>query len=376
MSRLEDLRVREARTTTLASPSPRARATSVTRARCPARLTARRSRSAPRAWRVTRSPRGWTRPRGAGAGGDWCSTSFDAPAWQLSPRREDPSGTTCTRRTVADVAVVGDPATGVAVYDSYSSAGGDNWYEFGGTSVGAPSWPPAAPARRRSPDPAYPYPARHLYEQRAALHDITSGSNGDPVQRLLADGAGPVLPVPRAGRLRRTDRPGHAERPRRVLRSRRSPGRGRGSHASGAIRPGRPRPARPAGLDALDGPEDDLAVLDVDDDRLAGAELLPQELLRQRVLDQALDGAAERPGAERRVVALARRAASSRPSVSSMSMSWPSAGRAPGVIIRSTIFFTSSCVSEWNTMTSSIRFRNSGRKLFLSSSFTRSRICS
>ena len=43
--------------------------------------------------------------------------------------------------------------------------------------------------------------------------------------------------------------------------------------------------------------------LGVDDDDLAGAELLPEEPLGQRVLDQALDGPAQRPGAERRVVA-------------------------------------------------------------------------
>src|SRR6266511_4681860 len=35
------------------------------------------------------------------------------------------------------------------------------------------------------------------------------------------------------------------------------------------------------------GLEHDLLVADVDDDRLPGLELLPQELLRQRVLDQA-----------------------------------------------------------------------------------------
>ena len=40
------------------------------------------------------------------------------------------------------------------------------------------------------------------------------------------------------------------------------------------------------------------------------------------------------------------------------------------LIIRSTIWVTSSRVSSLNTITSSIRFRNSGRKLFLSSSVT------
>ena len=44
--------------------------------------------------------------------------------------------------------------------------------------------------------------------------------------------------------------------------------------------------------------------LGVDDDDLAGAELLVEELLGERVLDEALDGPTQRPGAERGVVAL------------------------------------------------------------------------
>src|SRR5687768_4816051 len=58
------------------------------------------------------------------------------------------------------------------------------------------------------------------------------------------------------------------------------------------------------GLEALDRPEDDLVVFDVDDDDLAGAELLVQDPLREGVFDHALDGPAEGPGAERGVVAL------------------------------------------------------------------------
>src|SRR5439155_14196453 len=50
--------------------------------------------------------------------------------------------------------------------------------------------------------------------------------------------------------------------------------------------------------------EGDVSVLDVHDDRLARLELLPQELLRQRVLDQTLEGSTQRPGPEGGVVAL------------------------------------------------------------------------
>jgi len=54
------------------------------------------------------------------------------------------------------------------------------------------------------------------------------------------------------------------------------------------------------------GPEHDLVVERVDHDRLAGVEFLPQDLLRERILDHPLDRPAQRPCPERRVVALRR----------------------------------------------------------------------
>ena len=63
-------------------------------------------------------------------------------------------------------------------------------------------------------------------------------------------------------------------------------------------------------LEALDAPEGELhlvglgVLLGVDDDDLPGAELLVEELLGQLVLDEALDGPAQRAGAEGGVVAL------------------------------------------------------------------------
>ena len=73
-------------------------------------------------------------------------------------------------------------------------------------------------------------------------------------------------------------------------------------------------------LDALDGPEGQLRalaldgrVLDVDDDRLADPELLPQDALGERVLDQLLDGPAQRPRPQLGVVALLGQVACERP---------------------------------------------------------------
>jgi hypothetical protein len=75
--------------------------------------------------------RGWTESawstssrEGAGSG---CSAYDAKPTWQTD--------TGCTRRTVADVSAVADPATGVAVYQTY---GANGWTVYGGTSVASP----------------------------------------------------------------------------------------------------------------------------------------------------------------------------------------------------------------------------------------------
>ena len=95
----------------------------------PPRRTSPRS-AEPRSTR-TSNARGWTESvwstsstEGAGSG---CSAYEPKPSFQTD--------TGCARRTVADVSAVADPATGVAVYDSYGSGG---WTVFGGTSVASP----------------------------------------------------------------------------------------------------------------------------------------------------------------------------------------------------------------------------------------------
>jgi len=103
---------------------------------------------------------------GAGSG---CSAYVAKPTWQHD------SG--CSRRTVADVAAVADPKTGVAVYDSYGSTGGANWYVFGGTSVAAPLVG-AIYARDGIPTTSSGYPVEAAYTNSDGLFDVTSGSNG------------------------------------------------------------------------------------------------------------------------------------------------------------------------------------------------------
>jgi subtilase family serine protease len=97
---------------------------------------------------------------GAGSG---CSGVFAKPSWQHD--------TGCANRTVADVSAVADPNTGVSVYWTAHHSGG--WLVFGGTSVAAPV---IAGTYALAGDGAG---ADKAYANTGALHDVTSGSNGN-----------------------------------------------------------------------------------------------------------------------------------------------------------------------------------------------------
>lgn len=73
-------------------------------------------------------------------------------------------------RTVADVAAVADPSTGVAVYETYGRRGG--WQVYGGTSVASPIVASVHALGGASVGPAYPY------AHTSAIFDVTGGSNG------------------------------------------------------------------------------------------------------------------------------------------------------------------------------------------------------
>jgi subtilase family serine protease len=111
--------------------------------------------------------RGWSESvwstsstEGAGSG---CSAFEPKPSFQTD--------TGCARRTVADVSADADPATGVAVYDSYGSGG---WTVFGGTSVASPIIG-AMYALATSPAPTA-FPNSYPYADPSALNDVTTGS--------------------------------------------------------------------------------------------------------------------------------------------------------------------------------------------------------
>jgi hypothetical protein len=111
--------------------------------------------------------RGWsesvwstTRTEGAGSG---CSRYDAKPSWQTD--------TGCSRRTVADVSAVADPATGVAVYQTYGASG---WVVYGGTSVASPL---IASVYADAGTPSVgSYPAADIYAHTSSLWDVTAGS--------------------------------------------------------------------------------------------------------------------------------------------------------------------------------------------------------
>jgi subtilase family serine protease len=110
--------------------------------------------------------RGWTESvwstsstEGAGSG---CSAYDAKPTWQTD--------TGCSDRTVADVSAVADPATGVAVYQTYGASG---WAVYGGTSVASPL---IAAVYADAGTPTVDYPAADLYANTSSLNDVTSGS--------------------------------------------------------------------------------------------------------------------------------------------------------------------------------------------------------
>ena len=117
------------------------------------------------------SVRGWSESAWSKAGSG-CSSLISKPGWQHDAG--------CSKRTVADVSAVADPNTGVAVYDSYGSAGGANWYVFGGTSVSSPIIASvyALAGNAGSVD----YAAKLPYASPGSLFDVTGGNNGSCVK--------------------------------------------------------------------------------------------------------------------------------------------------------------------------------------------------
>jgi subtilase family serine protease len=116
--------------------------------------------------------RGWSESvwktsstEGTGSG---CSSDEAKPSWQSVV-----SSSVCSRRADSDVSAVADPATGVAVYQTY---GGNGWAVYGGTSASSPII--ASVYALAGTPGGSDVPASYPYAHASSLNDVTSGSNG------------------------------------------------------------------------------------------------------------------------------------------------------------------------------------------------------
>ncbi len=119
--------------------------------------------------------RGWTESVWAGTGSGCARKNEPKPSWQTD--------TGCKHRTDDDVAAVADPATGVAIYDTYDQGG---WLEVGGTSVASPII--ASVFALADTLKAGTYPSSYPYADTGELYDVTSGSNGSCSPAYLCTG--------------------------------------------------------------------------------------------------------------------------------------------------------------------------------------------
>ncbi len=98
-----------------------------------------------------------------GGAGSGCSLFITKPSWQHD--------TGCSKRIVADVSAVADPATAVWTYDTYQSSG---WGRVGGTSAASPI---IASVYALSGNASTINNGSYPYAHTGSLNDVTTGNN-------------------------------------------------------------------------------------------------------------------------------------------------------------------------------------------------------
>ena len=142
--------------------------------------------------------RGWTESvwstRSSEGAGSGCSADDPQPSWQSPVSNITASPASCSKRAVADVSAVADPATGVAVYDTYApwtcfffGGCGTGWMQFGGTSVASPIIASVYALAGNASSLTY---GSYPYSHTGSLNDVTSGSTASCGSDLCAAVAG------------------------------------------------------------------------------------------------------------------------------------------------------------------------------------------
>ncbi|MGC4030178.1 MAG: hypothetical protein QM754_00310 [Tepidisphaeraceae bacterium] len=118
----------------------------------------------------------------------WSGSGGGISNFQSKPSYQSAVTQSSTYRTTPDVSILGDPTTGVAVYDSYNNTSGGGWnnYVLGGTSLSAPLYAGVVAVANQGRANiglgalnGQTQTLQRLYQlPTSTLHDITSGSNG------------------------------------------------------------------------------------------------------------------------------------------------------------------------------------------------------
>jgi subtilase family serine protease len=114
----------------------------------------------------------------------WSSSSGGLSQFEPPSQAQSVFLTGFPSRAVPDVAYIGDPVTGLAVFDSVPYQGLFGWFQVGGTSAGAPQWSAlvalagsASGAAIGTSQAAYALYSS-LGNANGLLNDITIGTNG------------------------------------------------------------------------------------------------------------------------------------------------------------------------------------------------------
>jgi hypothetical protein len=121
------------------------------------------------------SEQGWTGSTGG------FSALEPVPSYQAGAQAA--GGLSYGQRTTPDVSAVGNPATGISVYDSVPNGGKTGWYTVGGTSASAPQWAGviaiADQGLALAGKGSLANAQATLYSiPQSSFHDVTSGFNG------------------------------------------------------------------------------------------------------------------------------------------------------------------------------------------------------
>lgn len=108
----------------------------------------------------------------------WKGTGSGCSSQETLKPAGQPRVGNCSRRIVADVSAVADPATGAAVYDSVAYNGQTGWFTVGGTSLSAPLiaavYALAGGVSAGVQGNSVPYARANA----ATVHDVVTGNNG------------------------------------------------------------------------------------------------------------------------------------------------------------------------------------------------------